>query len=65
MWRKHRSTSQDHVKYIHNEIVKPFGLGIIQYYERVRDMRDLANYPPPPSVNGKEYDEAYWAVRYK
>ena len=24
MWRKHRSVLQDHVKYIHNDIVKPF-----------------------------------------
>ena len=30
MWRKHRSTFQDHVKYIHNDIVKPFSWRIGQ-----------------------------------
>ena len=29
MWRKHRSAFQDHVKYMHNDIVKPFRVGIL------------------------------------
>ena len=31
MWRKHRITFQDHVKYICNDIVKPFRVGVLQY----------------------------------
>ena len=29
MWKKHQSVFQDHVKYIHNDIVKPFRVGIL------------------------------------
>ena len=57
MFKKHRSTFQGHVKYTKNEIVKPFRVGIIQYSERVNEMNDLAKYPPPPSMKGKEHDE--------
>ena len=31
MWMKHRYVFQDHVKYIHNYIVKKFRIGILQY----------------------------------
>ena len=46
--RKHWSTFQDHVKYIHNEIVKPFRVNILHYGERVREMHDIYKYLPPP-----------------
>ena len=36
MWRKHRSAIQYHVKYIHNDILNPFRVNIIQYKERFR-----------------------------
>ena len=42
MWKKHQSFFQDHIKYIHNNIVKPFRVVILQYDERVREMHDLA-----------------------
>ena len=35
IWRKHRSVFQDHLKYIHNDIVKPFRVGILHYVESV------------------------------
>ena len=57
MGRKHWSIFQDHVKYIHNDIVKPFRLIILQYAERARDMHNLAKYTPPPSMKGDEYDQ--------
>ena len=41
MWKKHRSIFQYHVKYIHNDIVKNFRSGILQYAKRVREMHDL------------------------
>ena len=62
MWRKNRITFQDHVKYTHNNIVKTFRVGILQYAERFRDMHGLAKYLPPPLTKGREYDEEYWAV---
>ena len=31
MWRKHSSTFQNHLKYIHNDIVNPFRVVILQY----------------------------------
>ena len=38
IWKKHWSIFQDHVKYIHNDIVKPFRVGILQYPERICEM---------------------------
>ena len=43
MWRNHRSVFQDHLKYIHNDIVKPCCVGIIRYAERFQEMYDLEN----------------------
>ena len=48
MWKKHRSVFQDHVKYIHNDIVKHSRVRIIQYAERDPGMNDLAKYLTPP-----------------
>ena len=42
MWRKHHSTYQDHIKYIRNDIVKPFRVIIIQYTEHICEMHNLA-----------------------
>ena len=43
---------------IHNDIVKPFRVRIIQYYELFQEMHNLAKHLPPPStkVNGYEAD---------
>ena len=65
MYRKHRLTFQDHIKYTHNYIVNPFRVGILQYAEHVCKMHSLAKYPPPPSTKGGDYDEADWAVHDK
>ena len=48
MWRKHWSVYQDHMKYICNDIVKPFRVKILRYTERVIEMHELAKYIPPP-----------------
>ena len=58
MRRKHRSILQDHVRYIHNDIVNPFIFGIIQHAKRVSEMHYLAKYLHPPLTKGQEYDEA-------
>ena len=62
IWRKHRRTFQEHTKYIHNDIVKPFRVGILHYTELFCEMHDLANYLPPPPKKGGEYDQEYWTV---
>ena len=63
MCRKHRSVYQDHMKYVHNDIVKPFCVRILCYTKRIRDMHDLAKYPPTPSMKGESYETANWKVR--
>ena len=62
MWMNHRSVYQDHLKYVCNDIVKPFRFGILHYAERVMDMHDLGKYLPPPSIKGKRYEEDNWKV---
>ena len=47
MWRKHRSVFQDHLKYICNDIVKPFCVGIICCYEHVQEIHDPEKHLPP------------------
>ena len=42
MWKKRWDVFQYHFKYIHNDIMKPFWVGILQYSERVFEMYDLA-----------------------
>ena len=56
--RKHQSVYQDHLKYVCNDIVKPFCVRILRYTKRVRDMHDLEKYLPPPSMKGERYGAA-------
>ena len=65
MWRKNQSVFQDHLKYIHNEILKPFRVRIIRYAERVQEMHDLAEYLPPPSMKGESFKASNWKVSEK
>ena len=65
MWSKHWSIFQDHMKYIHNKIVKPFRVEIIQYADSFCDMYKLYKYQPPPSKKGDDYDKVDWTVRDK
>ena len=65
MRRKNWPIFQDHVKYIHNNIVNPFMVRILQYAERVWELHNLAKYLPPPSMKGDEYDQADWDVNDK
>ena len=62
MWNKHRSVLQDHVKYIHNDIVKSFRVMILQYIKSLHDMHELAKYLPPPSMKGEIFKSASWGV---
>ena len=62
---KKRSTLQDHVNYIHNDIFKPFRVFILQYSKGFREINNLFKYLPPSPMKGEEYDEADWSVRDK
>ena len=46
MWRKHSSIFQYHVKYIYNDIVKLFGVYILQNAKRVCEMNDIFRFLP-------------------
>ena len=63
MWRKHRRVYQYHLKYVSNDIVKPFCVSILQYVKYVREMHDLEKYPPPHSIKVKIYEADTWKVR--
>ena len=63
MWKKHHSVYQDHMKYVCNDIVKPFKVKILRYAKRVRDMNDLLKYLTPPSMNGESEKAANWTIR--
>ena len=48
MWRKHWSIYQDHLIYVHNDIVNPFCVSILRLVKSIKEMHDLVNYLPPP-----------------
>ena len=61
MWRMHWSVYQDHMEYIHNDIVNPFKVKIPRYNEPLREIYVLAKYLHPPSMKDKSAEEANWA----
>ena len=63
MWRNHHSVYQYHMKYVCNDIVKPFKVKILCYVERVREMHDLEKYLPPPLMKGDIAMASNWSVR--
>ena len=50
------------MKYICNDIVKPFCVRIIRYTEIVREMHELAKYPLPTFMKGERAMSANWTV---
>ena len=55
---KHQSIFQDHIKYIHDDNVKPFRVGIIYYNDWVYEMHNLDKYLPPPRMKvGEQYQK--------
>ena len=62
MWRKHQSVYQDHIKYVRNDTLKTSCVKILRYTEHVREIHDLAKYPPPTSMKGESYKAANWKV---
>ena len=62
MWINQWSVYQDYLKYIHNDILKPFRIKIIRYIERVRDMHVLEKYLPQPSMKDVSAEADNWTV---
>ena len=63
MWKKYRNVYQYQMKYVRNDIVKPFKVKILRYAKRMRDMHDLENYLPPPLMKGESSMSANWSAR--
>ena len=65
MCKNHQCVFQDHVKYIHNDILKPFRVVILQCAKRVREMHDLEKYLHTSLVKGEIFDSTSWDVQDK
>ena len=53
------------MKYVRNDIVKPFKVKILRYVELMIEMHDLEKYLPPPSMKGEIAMAANWSVHNK
>ena len=53
------------MKYVRNDILKPFKVKNSRYAERVREMHDLAKYLPPYSMKGESAMADNWNVQNK
>ena len=51
------------MKYVRNDIVKPFRVKILRYAKRVREMHGLDKYLPLPCMKGESAMAANWALR--
>ena len=51
------------MKYVCNDIVKPFKVKILHYVERLCEMYDLAKYLPPPWMKGESEMATNWSAR--
>ena len=50
------------MKYVRNDIMKPFKVKTLCYAERVREIHDLSEYLPPTSMKGKSAMADNWNV---
>ena len=53
------------MRYVRNDIVKPFKLKILRYAERIHEMAELVKYLHPPLTKGEIAMSANWKVRNK
>ena len=65
MWRKHHSVFQYHLKYICDDIVKLFRVGILCYAECVQEMHDLEKRLTPPLMKGDSFEADSWKFHDK
>ena len=52
IWNKQWRVFQEHIKYIHNDIVKPFRGSILQYPECTHEIHYILNHFPPHQMKG-------------
>ena len=52
-----------YLKYIRNDILKPFKVKILRYTERVHEIHNPAKYLPPPQMKRQSVTAANWNVR--
>ena len=50
------------MKYVCDDIVKPFKVKILRSSERMHETHDLAKYLPPPSMKGESAKADNWTV---
>ena len=50
------------MKYVCNDILKPFKVKILRYAKRVREMHDLAKYLHSPLIKGEISKADNWTV---
>ena len=62
MWSKHSFIFQELVKYVHNDILNPFMVVIIQYSYYGCEMHYLAKFLPLPSEKEGGYFMKDWTV---
>ena len=65
MWRKHLSVFQEHLKYICNDIVKAFRVGILHYAERIQEKYDLSKHLLPDLMKSESFEADRWKVQNK
>ena len=51
------------MKYVRNDIVKPFKIKILLYVDCVREMHELSNHLTPPSMKGEIALATTWLLR--
>ena len=61
MWENRHSVFGNHLRYIHNEIIKPYNVMIVEYYECMYEILDIFQYIYSPNSKSKEHHQA----RYK
>ena len=52
MWKNHCCVFYNHVRYVQNNITKPYKVIILKYYEQICEMFELAQYISPTSKKG-------------
>ena len=61
LWKNHRSTFREHLRYYQNTITKPFNMPIVDFNDRMREYGDILRHLQPPAKKGnKKSADANW-----
>ena len=58
MWKNHHSVFGNHLRYIHNEIIKTYNIMILEYYECMYEILDICQYIYSPNKKSEEHHQA-------